>query len=106
MARNLAAFGLYPSMSSLHTGVEALKSAGFRQTDISVLYPDRGTREFAHDEPFDTTSDGAAPDMPDGAMAGGILGYLAGIGALTIPGIGPLLAAGPIVSTLATARTT
>lgn len=101
MARNVAAFGIYPSMSALHTGVEALKAAGFRQTDISVLYSDRsGTKEFAH-EAHTKAPEGAAAGAATGATVGGLLGYLAGIGALTIPGVGPFLAAGPIVAALA-----
>lgn len=101
MSRNLAVFGIYPSMSALHTGVEALKTAGFRQTDISVLYSDRsGTKEFAH-EAHTKAPEGAAAGAATGATVGGLLGYLAGIGALTIPGVGPFLAAGPIVAALA-----
>lgn len=101
MARNQAAFGIYPTMSALHTGVEALKAAGFRQTDISVLYSDKsGTKEFAH-EAHTKAPEGAAAGAATGAAVGGLLGYLAGVGALTIPGLGPFLAAGPIVTALA-----
>jgi hypothetical protein len=93
MARGLATFGIYSSMSALHTGAEALTSEGFRQTDISLLYSDRGSATMLT---HDATSDAVDLGLSSRAFAGGILGYLAGIGALTIPGIGPLLAAGPL----------
>jgi hypothetical protein len=97
MPRNLATYGIYPSMSAVHTGAEALKARGFRQTDISLLYSDRsGSKEFAHEAQTQAPEGEAA-----GAAGGGLLGYLAGIGALTVPGIGPLLAAGPLVASLA-----
>ena len=97
MARNLASYGLYPSMSSLYTAAEALKAAGFRQTDISVLYSDlQGTRAFTHD-----SDESAAAGVATGATFGALIAYLAGIGAITFPGVGPFLAAGPIVSTVA-----
>jgi hypothetical protein len=101
MARHLATYGIYPSMSAVHTGAEALKAQGFRQTDISLLYSDRsGSKEFAH-EAHIKAPEGAAAGTATGATVGGLLGYLAGIGALTVPGIGPLLAAGPLVASLA-----
>jgi hypothetical protein len=101
MARNLSTYGIYPSMSALHIGAEALKAAGFRETDISVLYSEHsGSKEFAH-EAHTKAPDGAAAGAATGATVGGVLGYLAGIGLLTIPGIGPFLAAGPIVAALA-----
>jgi hypothetical protein len=66
MARNQAVFGIYPSMSALHVGAEALKAAGFRQTDISVLYSDKsGTKEFGHE---------AHTKAPEGAAAGAATG--------------------------------
>ena len=101
MAHNISAFGIYPSMTALHTGADALVAAGFRQSDISVLYSDQsGAKEFAH-EAHTKAPEGAAAGAATGATVGGVLGYLAGIGALTVPGIGPLLAAGPIVAALA-----
>lgn len=101
MARNLATYGIYSTMSAVHAGAEALTAQGFRQTDISVLYSDRsGSREFAYDTHTKAEGDGAATGAT-GATVGGLLGYLAGIGALTLPGIGPLLAAGPLVAGLA-----
>jgi hypothetical protein len=77
-----------------------LRNNGFPPDDISVLTPDReGSREFAI-ENSTKTPEGAATGAGAGALIGGTLGWLAGIGALAIPGVGPLLAAGPILGTL------
>jgi hypothetical protein len=78
-----------------------LRRAGFRSTDISALFPDNaGTKDFAF-EKNTKAPEGAATGATSGVVVGGVLGWLAGIGMLAIPGIGPLLAAGPIVSALA-----
>lgn len=101
MSHQVASYGLYPSMSALYLGAEALKAAGFRQTDISVLYSDwQGTRAFTHDADR-VLADGAVAGAATGASFGALLAYLAGIGAITFPNVGPFLAAGPIASTLA-----
>ncbi len=100
-AKNIAAFGLYRHQSGVEEGVEALKAAGFRNTDISVLLPENvGTKDLAH-EKNTKAPEGAAAGVSGGAVLGGALGWLVGIGALAIPGIGPFLAAGPIVAALA-----
>jgi hypothetical protein len=100
-AKNLAVFGLFPTMPAVETAVDALRVAGFRATDVSVLYPDnQGTRDLAH-EANTKAPEGATAGAATGAAVGGVLGWLVGIGALTIPGIGPFLAAGPIVAALA-----
>ncbi len=100
MARNLSTYGIYPTMSALHTGAEALKAEGFRQADISVMYSDKsGTKEFAH-EAHTKAPEGAAAGAAT-ATIGGVVGYLANVGALTMPGLAPLLAAGPIAASLA-----
>src|SRR3954467_542157 len=78
--------------------VDNLKSAGFPNNDISVLLPDKtGTREFAH-EKGTKAPEGAITGVGTGGVLGGVLGWLAGIGALAIPGIGPFIAAGPIMA--------
>jgi hypothetical protein len=101
MAKDIAAFGLYPDRASLETGIDALRANGFRSTDISVVIPDSDTtKQLAH-EINTKAPEGAATGGGAGAVVGGVLGWLAGIGALAIPGIGPLVAAGPIVATLA-----
>jgi hypothetical protein len=77
-----------------------LKSAGFSNNDISVLFPDKtGTRDFAH-EHGTKAPEGTATGAGLGALLGGTLGWLAGIGTLAIPGVGPFIAAGPIMAAL------
>src|SRR3954449_10895515 len=99
--KNTAGFGIYPSYTAVEIGVDALRKAGFRNTDISALFPDNaGTKDFAH-EKNTKAPEGATTGATSGALAGGVLGWLAGIGMLAIPGIGPLIAAGPIVAALA-----
>ena len=81
--------------------VNALREAGFRNTDISALLPDnQGTKDFAH-EKATKAPEGTATGVGTGALLGVGLGWLAGIGALAIPGLGPFNAAGPIMATLA-----
>jgi len=80
--------------------VNHLKGAGFSNNDISVLFPDKGgTRDFAHEQ-HTKAPEGAATGAGTGGVLGGALGWLAGIGALAIPGVGPLIAAGPIMAAL------
>lgn len=99
--KNTAVFGIYPAYASVENGVDALKDAGFRNTDISVLFPENaGTKDFAH-EKGTKAPEGAATGASTGAVVGGGLGWLAGIGALAIPGLGPFIAAGPIMAALA-----
>ena len=76
-----------------------LLTAGFSPSDISVLVPDRGTRDLGHQNST-KAPEGATAGAGTGAILGGALGWLAGIGALAIPGVGPLIAAGPILATL------
>jgi hypothetical protein len=80
--------------------VDSLKYAGFSRDDISVLLPDKsGTRDFAH-EKHTKAPEGATAGVASGGVLGGALGWLVGIGALAIPGVGPLIAAGPLVAAL------
>src|SRR3954464_617302 len=80
--------------------VDNLKTGGFSNNDISVLLPDKtGTREFAH-EKGTKAPEGAITGVGTGGVLGGVLGWLAGIGALAIPGVGPFVAAGPIMAAL------
>lgn len=80
--------------------VDRLKAAGFSNEDISVLFPDKkGTRDFAHEQ-HTKAPEGATVGAGSGAVIGGALGWLAGIGALAIPGVGPFIAAGPIMAAL------
>lgn len=98
--KNTAAFGIYPDQTSTEEAVDAFKRAGFRNTDISVLFSENaGTKDFAH-EKHTKAPEGAVAGATSGAIIGGALGWLVGIGALMIPGIGPFVAAGPIVAAL------
>lgn len=77
-----------------------LKGASFSNNDISVLFPDKsGTRDFAH-EHHTKAPEGTATGAGVGGVLGGTLGWLAGIGSLAIPGVGPFIAAGPIMAAL------
>ena len=99
--KNTAVFGIYRDRISVEEAVDNMRAAGFRNTDISVLFPDnQGTKDFAH-EKHTKAPEGAATGAGSGAIIGGTLGWLVGVGALAIPGIGPFVAAGPIVSLLA-----
>ena len=93
-------FAIVTSQYQAETIVSDLKSNGFSTSNISVLFPDRtGSRDFAH-EHNTKAPEGAAVGGGAGAAVGGTLGLLAGIGALAIPGVGPFIAAGPIMAAL------
>jgi hypothetical protein len=98
--KNTAAFGIYQTQTDVEYAVDLLRTEGFRNTDISVLFPEnQGTKDFAV-EKNTKAPEGTATGATTGAVLGGALGWLAGIGALAIPGVGPLIAAGPIVAAL------
>jgi hypothetical protein len=98
---NTAVFGIYPTYDAVDAAVEALRAAGYRSTDISVLLPkNEGNKDLAHVR-ASKAPEGASAGAGSGALLGGTLGWLAGIGALAVPGLGPLIAAGPIVAMLA-----
>jgi hypothetical protein len=98
---NTAVFGVYRDTIALGGGLEALRAAGFRNTDVSVLLPENaGTKDFVHRKDS-KAPEGATAGASTGAVVGAMFGWLAGIGALAIPGVGPLIAAGPIVGLLA-----
>ena len=99
--KNTAAFGIYHDQGALQNGINELERNGFRLTDISVLYPENvGNKDFAH-EIGSKAPEGAVAGAGTGAVVGGVLGWLAGVGAIAIPGVGPFLAAGPILAALA-----
>src|ERR1700687_445401 len=99
--KNTAVFGIYSSYGQVESAVDALRAAGFRNTDISVLFPENvGSKDFAHQKGT-KAPEGATTGAGTGALIGGGLGWLAGIGALAIPGLGPFIAAGPIMAALA-----
>jgi len=94
-----AAFGLYPSTKALYFGAEALRAARFRQTDISVMYSD-GSQALQLRESAELETD-VADDEPE--SLGNVLSELSGIGAISMRNDGPIMAAGPILATLASA---
>ena len=99
--KNTAVFGIYPDRLAVDRSVEVLKAEGFRNSDISVLFPNKeGSTEFAH-EKNTKAPEGATAGVGAGAAIGGVLGWLGGIGLIAIPGIGPFIAAGPIMALLA-----
>jgi hypothetical protein len=99
--KNTAVFGIYKTVAQAEETVARLRTAGFSNDDISVLLPDnKSTKEFAH-EKNTKAPEGTATGVTAGGAIGGTLGLLAGIGALAIPGVGPLIAAGPIMGALA-----
>jgi len=99
--KNTAAFGIFKSRMQAENCVDALLAAGYRNDDISLLAPDQdATRELAT-EKNTKAPEGATTGATAGGAVGGTLGLLAGIGALAIPGVGPLIAAGPIMGALA-----
>src|ERR1700674_590195 len=99
--KKTAVFGIYQNAKQAERTVDDLLGAGFSSDDISVLLPDnKGTRDFAHDKST-KAPEGTAAGVTTGGVIGGTLGLLAGIGVLAIPGVGPFIAAGPIMSALA-----
>jgi hypothetical protein len=99
--KNTAVFGIYATAATAESAVDHLIELGFANQAISVLLPDDDTtRAFAH-EKNTKAPEGTAAGATTGGVIGGTLGLLAGIGMLAIPGVGPLIAAGPIVATLA-----
>jgi|SRR5579871_674035 len=103
--KNTAVFGIYKTLLDAESAVDALVTAGFSSQDASVLVSDNDTsRQFAH-EKNTKAPEGATTGAVAGGAVGGTLGLLAGLGSLAIPGVGPLIAAGPIVGLLAGAGT-
>jgi hypothetical protein len=101
MAGNTVVLGIYQTRAQLEQGVEALRHAGFSTTSISALFPEGDqSREFAF-EKGTKAPEGATTGAASGAVIGGALGWLAGVGTLAIPGLGPFIAAGPIMGALA-----
>ena len=99
-AKNISVFGIYLDQLTAEDAVDSLRDSGFRSTDISVLFPDnQGTKDFAH-EKHTKAPEIAVAAGSSGAVIGGALGWLVGIGALAIPGAGPFIAAGPIMGML------
>lgn len=99
--KKTAVFGIYQTRLQAERSVDDLRAAGFSTDDISVLLPDtQSSKDFAH-EKNTKAPEGTTAGVTAGGLIGGTLGLLAGIGALAIPGVGPFIAAGPIMSALA-----
>ena len=99
MAKNTAVFGIYPSRETAENGVDRLRSAGFSNENISVLVQDGVSTSFGH-EKHTKAPEGTTTGVVAGGIIGGTIGLLAHIGILAIPGLGPLIAAGPIIAAL------
>ena len=96
--KNTAVFGIYRTVTQAEQAVDRLLAAGFSNNDISVLMPDsQSSKEFAH-EKNTKAPEGTTTGVATGGAVGGTLGLLAGIGALAIPGLGPFIAAGPVMA--------
>ncbi|HLJ50642.1 MAG TPA: quinol:electron acceptor oxidoreductase subunit ActD [Bryobacteraceae bacterium] len=98
--KNTAVFGIYADRPCAEAAIDTLRNAGFRNTDISVLFSDNeGTKDLGVAKET-KAPEGATAGGISGGIIGGALGWLVGIGALAIPGIGPFIAAGPILAML------
>ena len=95
MTKNIAVFGIFPDQLTAEDAVDSLKDAGFRSTEVSVLFPDYSQRARLSHKAADAAVGGGS-----GVVIGGALGWLAGIGALSIHGAGPFIAAGPLMGLL------
>ena len=99
--KKTSVFGIYANARQAEAAVDALVLDSFSNSDVSVLLPDdQTTKDFAH-EKHTKAPEGTATGVATGGTIGGTLGLLAGIGALAIPGVGPFIAAGPIMGALA-----
>lgn len=99
--KNTAVFGIFSSREHVEECIEDLRRNDFRTEDISILFSENeGSKDFAHVKAT-KAPEGASAGAASGAVVGGVLGWLAGIGAIAIPGIGPFIAAGPIMAALA-----
>jgi hypothetical protein len=99
--KKIAVFGIYATVGQAERAVDTLVQEHFSNADVSVLLPDnQSSKDFAH-EKHTKAPEGTTTGVAAGGTIGGTLGLLAGIGALAIPGLGPFIAAGPIMGALA-----
>ncbi len=101
MLKNKSVFGMYSRRSEVESAIESLKAEGFSNSDVSVLLPENVESGELATEQSTKAPEGAVVGVGSGAAVGGASGWLVGIGALAVPGIGPVLAAGPLVAALA-----
>jgi hypothetical protein len=101
MIKNKSVFGIYLTRGDVECAVTAFKDEGFLNSDISILQPEgKGSQDLVADKST-MAPEGVAVGAGSGAALGGALGWLIGVGALVLPGIGPVIAAGPLVALLA-----
>jgi hypothetical protein len=100
-SKNVAVFGIFPTVASADNATDIFVKSGFAASNISALMPENLGQRQIGTEKSTKAPEGATAGASTGAVLGGALGLLAGIGALAIPGVGPLIAAGPIMATLA-----
>ena len=101
MSKNISVYGIFRNRQHLSEGLSLIRSYGFRPEDVSILGQENiGTKDMAVGNAT-KAPEGAVTGGAVGAATGGVLGWLVGIGALAIPGVGPLIAAGPILAALA-----
>ena len=98
--KKTAVFGIYPSIAAADAAIDSLAVAGFSASDISALMPENFGPSKMGTVKATKMPEGTATGASTGAVIGGVVGLLAGIGAIAIPGVGPLIAAGPIVAAL------
>jgi hypothetical protein len=101
MNSNISVYGLFDNRAHLEDGLTRIRGNGFRAEDISVLLPENISNKDLGIEKATKAPEGATTGGATGAVAGGVLGWLVGIGALAIPGVGPFIAAGPLMAALA-----
>jgi len=101
MSKNTSVYGIFSTRVGVENAIDQLRLHGFRSADISVLMPENVGNKNIGTEKSTKASEGAAGAGATGAIAGGVFGWLVGIGALAIPGVGPFIAAGPIMAALA-----
>lgn len=99
--KNKAVLGIYKTRTEIERAIDSLKNEGFFHSDISVLMPElSGSQDFSHIK-GSKAPEGAVAGAGTGAVVGGTLGLLVGLGAIAIPGVGPFIAAGPIMAVMA-----
>jgi len=101
MASNTSVYGIFRDRFHAENGIDRLRASGFRAEDISLLLPDNISNKDMKVEGNSKAPEGAVTGGALGAATGGVLGWLVGIGTLAIPGVGPFIAAGPIMAALA-----
>jgi len=101
MAKNRAVFGIYSNQSSVENAVGMLRDESFSNSDVAVLFPETVSARELGTQKATKAPEGATAGGGTGAVLGGVLGWLVGIGSIAIPGVGPFIAAGPIVAALA-----